>query len=841
MKIKRRKFLQNLGLAVPFLASSFDPTSAKNTPDTTVRPRSKPASFYQSFNDINNRIWIGKDFWAVPMEDWKIKNGHLLFSGVKKNARLHVLTQVLKKGKGNFVVEGELGLKDTYIGVTTTGFALGIKDTTDPDSVKAACYFGKGVSIGISTDGTLFIDEKTTTLPKGFNRKGFSLKVLGSSDGSTTQLKLVATDKKGQSVSLDHVVADVCEGLVAIENRTSAKSDMPFFWEWIEISGEKTEHRPENSFGPILLAMYTLSESRLRMTAQLPPMGQKDSDEVKLQFQKGGQWRTEASVEIDPVSFTGIFTIDEYQAIEDVKYRLVYELDGKEHYYEGTIRKEPLDRPLLFGGLTCQEWGGYPYRPLVENLEKSNPDMLYFSGDQLYEGNGGYPIKRAPEDDAILNYLGKWFMFGWAFGHLLRDRPSICTPDDHDVYQGNLWGEAGERITIEAWEKVKDAHGGLVQTAKMVNVVNRTQCGHLPEAFDTTLLKSGMTTWYTHLVYGKVSFAIISDRLFKSGPERIRKGTGRIDHLIEPTDPNDLDAKELTLVGNRQLDFLNVWVSDWEGANMKVLLSQTLFANVATHHGPQKEFLFGDLDSGGWPKSKRDHVIDVVRKAAVFHINGDQHLPFLVKYGIEAEKDGIWAFCTPAISTGYPRWAEPDKMNMPFTDRPSHQLPNTGNYRDGFGNTNFVYAVGNPTDDFHDEQNRYVKAHKKASGYGLVTFDTKARTIKMEAIRFLANASEEPEINTYPGWPLTIKQVDNDGRRPLGYLPRLQILKSDQLVQVYKEDDNTLVSAIRVKGTSYTPSVYEMGTYTVVVGEKNRQTIKNVQITRDPEAVIRLD
>src|SRR5690606_23828964 len=110
---------------------------------------------------------------------------------------------------------------------------------------------------------------------------------------------------------------------------------------------------------------------------------------------------------------------------------------------------------------------------------------LYFSGDQLYEGNGGYPIKREPEEKAMLSYLGKWYMFGWAFGDLMHDRPTICTPDDHDVFHGNLWGEAGKPISIEEWQTIRDAHGGYVQTPAMVNVVGRTQCGHMPEAFHT--------------------------------------------------------------------------------------------------------------------------------------------------------------------------------------------------------------------------------------------------------------------------------------------------------------------------------------------------------------------
>src|SRR3546814_11817343 len=93
------------------------------------------------------------------------------------------------------------------------------------------------------------------------------------------------------------------------------------------------------------------------------------------------------------------------------------------------------------------------------------------------------------------------------------------------------------------------------------------------------------------------------------------------------------------------MQFLDNWVEDWEGAEMKVLLSQTLFSNVGTHHGPKKMFLYGDMDSGGWPKQKRDEALRVIRKAAAFHINGDQHVPFIVQYSLDALRDGGWTFC----------------------------------------------------------------------------------------------------------------------------------------------------------------------------------------------------
>src|SRR3546814_9177931 len=65
----------------------------------------------------------------------------------------------------------------------------------------------------------------------------------------------------------------------------------------------------------------------------------------------------------------------------------------------------------------------------------------------------------------------------------------------------------------------------------MVNVVATTQCGHLPDPYNMQVLASGIKTWHTDLLYGGVSFAIISDRLFKSGPDKVRKVSGRKDHI----------------------------------------------------------------------------------------------------------------------------------------------------------------------------------------------------------------------------------------------------------------------------------------------------------------------
>ena len=221
----------------------------------------------------------------------------------------------------------------------------------------------------------------------------------------------------------------------------------------------------------------------------------------------------------------------------------------------------------------------------------------------------------------------------------------------------------------------------------------------------------------------------------------------------------------MVLLGERQEKFLETWAQDWRGHSLKAVLSQTVLAGVATHHGGKDKFLKGDLDSGAWPQTPRNRAIDIMRPAMPLHINGDQHLTTLVQYGTTEQRNSNWSFCTPAISAGYPRWWRPDDVGMAHTNRPAHGHANTGEFLDSFGNRAYVYAVGNPV--VGKAPNRYDKAHEKGSGFGFVTFDTEAKTYHIESFRFSVDALDGNPENQFPGWPVTIHQAENRGENIL--------------------------------------------------------------------------
>src|SRR5690606_24121548 len=99
--------------------------------------------------------------------------------------------------------------------------------------------------------------------------------------------------------------------------------------------------------------------------------------------------------------------------------------------------------------------------------------------------------------------------------------------------------------------------GGYIQPARMVNVVHKTNCAHHPDPHDAKPVLQDISVYYGDMVYGGVGFAILADRQWKSGPEKVDTGGGRADHVLEADfDTSKLDKPGLVLLGERQEQFL---------------------------------------------------------------------------------------------------------------------------------------------------------------------------------------------------------------------------------------------------------------------------------------------
>ena len=801
--------------------------------------------FSSDFKNTHDRVWLGEEYWANPMEDWLVRDGRIVCARNGANRNVHLLAYGLNSDdpSASFVLSVRMGVEEkTKRG--SAGFLVGVIDqeTRDP---RASLLMGKGMAVGVRTNGKLFIGKeesrgavssledfilKLEAVPS--KKKGFHVLHLSALEGGTGKEQTRLSSRMIKSEILAGNMAIGCN----IDPQSNAKGGgkLSRFWfsEW-KAKGGMVKARPDLAFGPILYAMHTLSRGTLALTAQMPPLGEKEANSVRLDAKDGsGKWTKQAVAQIDPLSRTATFRVKEWDDSRDVAYRVVFEdrkKDGsaKERYFEGVIRKDPVDKKeVVVAGFTGNKATAFPNSKLVENVRIVNPDVLFFSGDQIYEDVGGYGIHRSPVDLAVLNYLRKIYLWGWAFRDLMRERPTIALPDDHDVYQGNIWGESGR----DCGGIKGHSQGGYAMHEDFVNAVQRTQTDHHPAPFDPTPVERGIGVYYGDMIYGRVGFAILEDRKFKSGPEgKVNYWKGRPDHVNDPEfDPSSVDKEGLVLLGGRQLRFLRHFAGDWKGTDLKVALSQTIFCNLANYHGGGQQYLVADLDSNGWPQAGRNRALAELRRGFVFHYAGDQHLASIVRHGIDDWGDAGFSFCVPSIAAGYPRSWLPDKEGRPVRNRPEPGLPNTGEYKDGLANKLSVFAIGNPA--AQNRKGRLATLHDKASGFGIARFNTKTGSITMECWRLLIDAANPKPTDQFPGWPKTIRYTDNYGREPVAHLPNIEITGMKNPVIQVKDSEGKLVYALRIRSNSYRPPVFDKeATYEVRVGEPDRELWKTLK------------
>lgn len=828
------------------------------------------AAFRSDWPSQHDRVWIGPEYWANPMEDWRLEEGRIVCYRGGPGRNVHLLTRRLSPRPGAFEMSVVVGRVSDERRTGSAGFEIGIR--SELGDYRSSLLSGRRVRAGVMLDGTLFIDNHQTIFTKEgkFPAEGVRLRLKAVPRGAEYAVSLTAEDARSGEILGEMsapVRAEHLHGNVALATNVpvvippkKARPKSPparpakkqpaqqsggqarfWFSDW-RLTGDKLEAHDDRTFGPILYAMHTLSRGVMKLTAQMPPLGQEDNTTVKLRVQnENGEWATAGEATIDPLARTATFRIEPWDSRRDTPYQVVYTMtnrDGKqtEHGFEGTVRRDPVDKnSIVVAGFTGNTDPAFPNALLARNVAIHNPDVLFFSGDQIYESVGGFGIHREPLELAVLNYLRKIWLWGWAFREVMRDRPTLAIPDDHDVYQGNIWGQGGRGVSSID----EHAQGGYAMHPDFVNAVQRTQASHHPDPYDPRPVEQGIGVYYGDMVYGRVSFAVIEDRKFKSGPEgKVNSWEGRPDHVTDPNfDPQLVDKPGLELLGQRQVDFLRHWTQDWRGADFKLVCSQTIFCNVANYHGAEEMFLVADLDSNGWPQTPRNAALREMRKGFAFHYAGDQHLPSIVHYGVDAWNDAGYAFCVPSIAAGYPRSWRADEEGRPVQNRLDPALPNTGEYLDGFGNHMTVHAIGNP----EKERRRPVLQllHDKASGYGLVRFNKADRSIMIECWRLIFDAANRQPGDQFPGWPKTIALEDNYGREAAAYLPELHIRgATDPVVQIVDEKNGEVVYTLRIKGDAYRPKVFDKGAYSVKVSDPEsgrEETLRGIQ-TAEPGA-----
>ncbi len=474
----------------------------------------------------------------------------------------------------------------------------------------------------------------------------------------------------------------------------------------------------------IAFGIYTTSNNTLKLSAQLFPLYPKETRSVRLAIYQNDRWEEVQTQEVNELGWSAQFRIENWDMNQSYRYKLLH---GSSASFEGLIRKDPIDKKeIKLAALSCNSNKDRGDREnYVKNINALDPDLVFFAGDQSYDHK---------------EHTAAWLKFGIQFREVFRTRPAITIPDDHDIGQGNLWGENGKKSL-----RPDGNDGGYFFHPEYVKMVERAQTSHLPDPFHKEPLEQGIKAYFTNLVIGGIDFAIIEDRKFKSGPNgKIPLQGPRADHILNPDyNPDDINLPELKLLGDLQLNFLKQWGENTDQNRMKAVLSATGFCGGAHLHGKQSNRLHADLDSNGWPQNGRDKALELIKKAGAVHIAGDQHLPTLIKHGITEFDDGPWAFVVPAIINNYYSrwwWPEDEKPGK----NANNLLPWTGQYLDGFNNKITMHAYANPDSD------------SNGSGFGFIRFDTSSNEVTFECWPRNVDVTNEA-AKQFLGWPLKVK------------------------------------------------------------------------------------
>ncbi len=831
-------------------------------------------TFHFDWSEDLTQRWIGRHFWQNSYRDWQQANGRIEVTHPGGNRSAVVTTYSIDASKG-FSLTVHMGqLHAAQTGKTGWGgFKLGLKgNRIHTDNWKNQMIHCIGTAAGITANGKLFIDQTSTDMPGLRDWNDLTLTLTSQVSGNQAKLTLTATDKaRSISVNTTLPIAQI-DGLFALSSHNGVPNDQGRFddgkgndtgslahwFDKLQGSGPGIVETPERQFGPIAFNQFLTSSGTLRMNAQLAPLEEKYVQSLDLEILTNGDWETVTIGKYDRPSSTALFTVHHWNIEEDVPYRIVWKgtgFDGNFYtqYFEGTIRAEPLKRDVVLGSFNCMHWTGYPYAGSVAQMLKIQPDILAFTGDQLYEGAGGYGIVTSPLEESRLNYFHHWFLHGLAFRELLANTACMTINDDHDVFHGNVWGESGKATDAGKTGAAAQDSGGYKMPPQFVNLVQHGQCGHLPPSPDRSPVKQGIETYYTDVKYAGVSFAVLEDRKWKSAPANIHTDTDVYNgYFKDPAYAKDTAhirtiSANADLLGKRQEAFLEQWAADWsEGTWMKCAVSQTVFNTAATdglnNDEPWDRYSDAnfpapgvwpsnatepshDMDSNGWPQEARDRAVHLLRKAFAPHVAGDQHLGSTIRYGIEEHDSGSVAFCVPAASTGWSRlWMpkEPGVIDETFIgnmegDGFSFDPRNyAGKFHDGQGNKFTMLATANPQKQTKREPTWF---HDRNPGYGIVHFHRETHEITLTAWPSYAGpGGNGEEGRPYAGWPIAIQQTDNYNRTAQGYLPEVD-LTDKPVVQVINDSTGDIEYTLRPAGDTFRPRIFDSeATYTLRTG-----------------------
>src|SRR5947208_3186884 len=121
-KLSRRDFLQETAVATAAVAA------VSGLPASAVAAAA-PSDFAAQWTNALDRVWLGAEYWANPLQDWRIAGGRIECIKAAANRNVHLLTRQLGEQPGDLemgVRIGRVGGGKLSEGKGSAGFRIGI-------------------------------------------------------------------------------------------------------------------------------------------------------------------------------------------------------------------------------------------------------------------------------------------------------------------------------------------------------------------------------------------------------------------------------------------------------------------------------------------------------------------------------------------------------------------------------------------------------------------------------------------------------------------------------------------------------------------------------------------
>lgn len=817
------------------------------------------------------RTWLGPDFYASQSEDWMLSEGKIECRTGAPNRYVYFLTREIDPAGQQLDISFRAAVPALPEKIRTRNYLavrLGIKG--EGGDFREAAVRGQGLDLGLTTEGLLFIgelesvssDETLEIIKKAMEREiEFRVRINREGQASKLRVSVINPDTGKVLDELEdlNLPAEKIRGGMALvasfpEAKPTGSVPVCLFYD-LRTEGDMLKFFEERKFGPVAFTLYTISRKVLRLSAQMIPGSISPDTRVLLEIQGDEGWEIVSEREINTDTWQAFFRVSGWPVDRDVPFRIRLEKKpGQDEcpVYSGVIRKEPHDKEKIrLAVLGQNQEQSFPHAGVVSALKEFDPDILFFAGNQVYGRPLQFWREKLTAEQARREYFRQWLLFGWAFSDLLKEHPAVLIPEARDFFQLKLWGEGGKPSAIESGSDLIGLQdgGGFLLPEEFIKLVLLTQTAHLPADGENNSSDRLHFYGFSEMNYAGLSLAVVNDRINRSAPvpmfpeAQIRNGWP-LNPSFDPKKAAGL--KEARLFSSEQLERLRNWVVDWtDGAWMKALLTSGAFVSLITlpegqageellwqlaplrpGEYPVSDVPVADFNSGGWPQPARDEIISLCRKALAVHVCGSGGPPAALKYGLNSSEDAVAAMVAPPIQASQAiRWAPTLKAK---SMRVKENLPSSI-AEDAFGNKFSVMAVTNPVGDDR------ISGLKSISGFGLVTFEEKSRQIIFESYRL----DGENRAELMPGWPVVIRQIENDGRKPAGYLPLLKFSGMENpVVQVVDERTGEAVYCYRISGTELRPPVFRSGIYSIRCGEPGTEKWRELKALKpQPEAV----